>query len=277
MLRGQRQEREGHSLSINTLPSTRWGNSHYHLILSPWLLAAGYHHLTFIDGETGVLRKWANCPGSSEQWSVQGCSQSRHVPPLFCALCPLGSLPHAWCWECPSAILSLKNCQIKNLDSETPKKHCKYVSGLILLCLSNEYFSPKRLGHPIPDSSLCNLENLKAHLFQQGAQMPILSFLPASQCDELSIPSCPSVSGLEKGADNTQFPASDRGSTPSSWWSSPCALYIQSGQSVTTLKPASKAISATLIEIIFKSLRQKLTFHLFQNIVHKRKISVEDK
>ena len=42
------------------------------------------------------------------------------------------------------------------------------------------------------------VENLKAHLYQQGAPRPVLSFLPASRCDELSTPRCPSVSGLER-------------------------------------------------------------------------------
>lgn len=77
-----------------------------HLISPPWLLGAGYHHPSFIDGETGVLRTWANCPRSSEQLSVQVCSQSLQALPWSCVLCALGSRPHSLYWDLLSMVLS---------------------------------------------------------------------------------------------------------------------------------------------------------------------------
>ena len=103
----------------------------------PMNLGSWLHHPSSRDGETGVLRTRANCPRSSEQLSVQVCSQSLQALPLSCILCILGSWPHSLYGGLPVNSPFSDKLLSQNLDSEIP--HTQKKALKISLC-SNSLF-----------------------------------------------------------------------------------------------------------------------------------------
>lgn len=142
------------------------GASLPNLTSSPWILGAGYHHPSLIEGETGIVRKWAKGPRPLSNWASQLCSGWLSKPTCsLMVLCCLNSLYK----HCLSTVLLGWTAKSKSF-TVTPSTPTSSISKFC-------WKRPLSINDYFPQVAVWP-GDLNTHLHEREAQI-LPSFLPA--------------------------------------------------------------------------------------------------
>lgn len=217
------------------------GASLPNLTSSPWILGAGYHHPSLIEGETGIVRKWAKGPRPLSNWASQLCSGWLSKPTCsLMVLCCRNSLYK----HCLSTVLLGWTAKSKSF-TVTPSTPTSSISKFC-------WKRPLSIQWLLPTGRYVTWRFEHAPARKRGTNTAKFS---TSQTRGMSFPYQPAL----------QFPVWGKASqqhhiVPSGWhWLSPPPFPFRLSSQYSlhsiktelkTSKPASKTLRAALINII---------------------------